>query len=220
VIKVIKAQQGPEVSIGSFPANPHDFTAEAHEIDDGLQQLKCPDEYSTEVWDGLLLKEQVALYDDDDAHEVAASAAASTGGVGGGGFRAGCGAVGGASIPMSRSDSRSTKRVTAPLADSLAAAGAPGASSFRPQGEGLLQAIGCGSRVSFHHQRHLSSVLRPASFCLRLIYAEREKAATSTLLPPSYFALYSAPQNSPGIILKYLFIIMMLHRLGHHHRLS
>jgi len=56
------------------------------EVDDGLQQRKCPDEYSTEVWDGLSLKEQVALYDDDGAHEVVASAAASTGGVGGGGF--------------------------------------------------------------------------------------------------------------------------------------
>jgi len=98
------------------------------EVDDGLQH-----EYSTKVWDGLSFKEQVALYDDDVAQGYAASAAASTGGVGGGGFRAGCDAVGGASIPMSRSDSRSTKRVNAPLTDSLAAAGAPGASLSAPK---------------------------------------------------------------------------------------
>jgi len=104
------------------------------EVDDGLQQRKCPDNYSPEVWAKLSLKEQVVWYDNGDAQGVAgettpaaAAAAASTGGVGGGGFRAGDGAVGGANIPMSRSDSRSAKRVTAPLAASLAATILPGA---------------------------------------------------------------------------------------------
>ena len=42
------------------------------EVDDSLQQLKCPDEYVPEVWAGLSLKEQVAWYDNDDAQGVAA----------------------------------------------------------------------------------------------------------------------------------------------------